>query len=87
MNKVDNDRFLARCQLLITTLIILIYAGLWILAGIGKITADAPKDMTAFVGIIIYYWFQRQRPHSAGDTPDTVVLVPPNPTQPPPAAK
>lgn len=78
----DLGKLLARSQLGLSVLLILGYFGLWLLAGLHRISSDAPKDVTPFVGIVIYYWFQRQRPHSADDPSSDQ-----NPTSPPPAAK
>lgn len=78
----DVGKLLARSQLGLSVLFIVGYFGLWVLAGLHKITPDAPKDVTPFVGMVAYFWFQRTRPQSADDpSPD------PNPTSPPQAAK
>ena len=77
----DLGKLLARSQLGLSVLVILGYFGLWLLAGLHRISTDAPKDVTPFVGMVVYFWFQRTRPHSADDPPDS------NPTPPPQAAK
>jgi hypothetical protein len=63
----DIERMLARSQLLLSILIIVGYFALLVLAGFGKMDGTYAKELTPFVGILVYYWFQRQRPHSAVD--------------------
>ena len=77
----DLGRLLARSQLGLSVLLILGYFGLWLLAGLHWITSEAPKDVTPFVGIVVYFWFQRARPHSADD-PDSNPISPGQPAQP-----
>lgn len=74
-------KLLARWQGCLSVFLLVGYFGLWVLAGLHRISEDAPKDVTPFVGMVVYFWFQRARPHSADDPPDSV------PTSPPPAAK
>jgi len=63
----DIERMLARSQLLLSVLVILGYFVLLILAGFGKMDGTYAKELTPLIGIVIYYWFQRQRPHSEVD--------------------
>ncbi len=75
MNEVG--RLLARSQLFLSTLLILGYFGLLFMAGLKLISSDAGRDLTPIVGIVVYFWFQRQRAHSDDDPPNG---EPSNPT-------
>lgn len=83
MNLFDLERMLARSQFTLSVLFIVGYFALLVLAGLKTIDGSYAKELTPLVGIIVYYWFQRQRPHSANDSTGA---DPSNPIQPPPAA-
>lgn len=83
----NMERMLARSQLLLSVLFIAGYFGLIACSAMKLIDSSFQKDLTPFVGIVVYYWFQRQRPHTAVDgTVDTgskpVPTQPVNPAQP-----
>jgi hypothetical protein len=85
MTEFDLEKMLARSQLWLSVMFIVGYFSLVVATAAKWLDASILKDVTPFVGIIIYYWFQRQRPHSAvdgtngnGDTPH-VPTTPVNP--------
>ncbi len=70
-NEFDLERMLARSQFGLSVLFVLGYFAV-IGLGISKVidagfAKDVAKDLGTPVGIIVYYWFQRQRPNSAND--------------------
>lgn len=67
MTEFDLERMLATSQFRITIIFIVGYFGLVVATAMKLIDSAVLKDVSPFVGIIVYYWFQRQRPHSATD--------------------
>lgn len=75
----DLEKMLARSQFALSLIFILSYFAIigvaaWLNSGFLK---DVIKDVATPVSIIVYYWFQRQRPHSAGDGQDKPTPLPP----------
>jgi len=63
----DLERMLARSQFGLSILLLVGYFVLIALAGMKLIDVSIVKDITPFIGIVVYYWFQRQRPRTGND--------------------
>lgn len=66
-DEFDLERMLARSQLGLSIMFVAGYFGLIWLTSQKYVDGSYVKDLTPIVGIIVYYWFQRQRPHSGTD--------------------
>lgn len=86
-DEFDLERMLARSQFTITIVFIIGYFGLVVATAMKVLDSTILKDVSPFVGMIIYYWFQRQRPHSATDGTNGTGDKPQVPTQPDNPAK
>lgn len=63
----DLERMLARAQFTLSLLFVFGYFGLVAWTVSQHASTDLVKDLATPVGIIVYYWFQRQRPQSGAD--------------------
>lgn len=89
MNEFDLERMLARSQLFLSVIFIFGYFGLLGAAALKWIDGSYVKELTPIVGIIVFFWFNRQRPRSAADQNDAsggAAASAKNPTRPPSAA-
>jgi hypothetical protein len=80
----DVARLLARSQLAITLLVLIGFFLMLVGEGMHLLSAGTSKEFSPYVGVIVFFWFQRQRPRSDDDPPTgTSSQVP---TSPPSAA-
>ena len=69
----DLEKMLARSQFALSLIFILSYftiigVAAWLNSGFLK---DVIKDVATPVSIIVFFWFNRQRPRSGNDVADT----------------
>ncbi len=90
MNLFDLERMVARSQLALSFVLIIGHYILIALTAMKVVDESYLHDSTQLVSLVVFYWFQRQRPQSAtdaaqnGNTPQGAA---PNPTLPQAAAK
>ncbi len=74
MTEFDLERMLARSQFTITLIFLIGFFGLLAAMATKYIDAAIAKEIIATIGpivsIIVFFWFNRQRPHSAADQTD-----------------